>query len=401
MSLKDSEKGLLLGLAGALVCVGCGMYVAKPSFEEAKRLETECIQLQERLADLQRKQAKKDEYVQGIQDYTEAFEEIVNHFPADLNQEITIMFLQGIKDDNEFGIAGLEMGEKELFYTLGDSIADATVTDTASTTTEASTTQTSSASTDLVVEGEATEDDSYQCYRASFPMTYYGSYKSLKHVIDYIDQYTDRMTVNSLDVTYDAENDEYNGSIEMKCYAIEGKDRAPRELEMNEVEIGVDNIFTGAGDSNSKANKLTKYDDQDGAEIESNYDFYAMLNAASSDVSAKVVGQNGTGKEASVISNSDNEVSTLTYEVYEKDGKNYCKYTLDNSTSYEAEITSAEDVKLLIQSSARKNDDDKAGIRVTIRNTTDLPVYVKVSGDDSVSPRVNIVSKTGSVKVYK
>ena len=125
-----------------------------------------------------------------------------------------------------------------------------------------------------------------------------------------------------------------------------------------------------------------------------------MVNAASSDVSAKVVGQNGAGKESTVISNSDNGISTVKYEIYETDGKNYCKYTLDNQTSYEAEITSAEDVKILVQSSERKNDEDQVKVKITVENSTDLPVYVKVSGDDAVSPRVNI-TKTGMVKVYQ
>ena len=58
-------------------------------------------------------------------------------------------------------------------------------------------------------------------------------------------------------------------------------------------------------------------------------------------------------------------------------------------------------MKLLLQSSARKDGDDKVGIRVTINNTTKLPVYVKVTGDDATSARVEIASKTGSVKVYK
>ena len=125
-----------------------------------------------------------------------------------------------------------------------------------------------------------------------------------------------------------------------------------------------------------------------------------MLNAASSDVSAKVVGQNGTDKNSSVITNSDNSISTINYDFYEKDGKNYCKYTLDSSQSYEAEITSAEDVKLLISSSARKDDEDQVKAKITISNSTSMPVYVKVSGDDTVSPRVSI-SKTGLVKVYQ
>ena len=96
----------------------------------------------------------------------------------------------------------------------------------------------------------------------------------------------------------------------------------------------------------------------------------------------------------------DNTISSITYDFYEKDGKTYCKYTLDNSMSYEAEVTSAEDVKLLIQSSERKNDEDMVAAKVVIRNSTSLPIYVKVSGDDTVSPRVT-VAKSGSVKVYQ
>ena len=125
-----------------------------------------------------------------------------------------------------------------------------------------------------------------------------------------------------------------------------------------------------------------------------------MINAASSDVSAKVVGQNGAGKDASVLSNSDNGISTIKYEIYETDGKNYCKYTLDDQNSYEAEITSAEDVKILVQSSERKNTDDQVKVKITVDNKTALPVYIKVSGDDTVSPRVNI-TKNGLVKVYQ
>ena len=208
------------------------------------------------------------------------------------------------------------------------------------------------------------------------------------------------MTVNSLSISY-TDADTYEGSMDIFCYSVEGESRPERSIDLNQVEIGVDNIFGGsAGASGSSSSTLNKYDENDGADIETNYDFYTMVNAASSDVSAKVVGQNGAGKDSSVISNSDNSISTVKYEIYELDGKNYCKYTLDNQNSYEAEITSAEDVKLLIQSSARKNDDDQVKVKITIDNQTALPVYVKVSGDDSVSPRVSI-TKTGLVKVYQ
>lgn len=417
MKLKDTEKALLLGLVGVAAVVLVFMYVAKPNYEQVQTINTEITQLQARLAELNQKQANREQYIADTEKYNSDFNDLLDAFPADMNQEITIMFLDGIKTDNDFALQSLEMGQKEQFYTLGQGGGDAslgttgtdttTSTEAASTeagaTTEAAST-TEAATGDTLTEDTITGDDAtYKCFRAAFPIDFYGSYDSLKDVINYVAGYQDRMTINTLEVDFDAENNVYTGALDLYCYSIESSERPERQIDLNEVEIGVDNIFdtdvqVGGSDSDSS---LNKYNENNGAALENNYDFYAMLNSATSDVSAKIVGQNGMGKEASIISNADNSVSTLTFDFYEKDGKNYCKYTLDDSTSYEAEVTSAEDIKVLLQSSARKNDDDDVGIRVTIRNTTSLPVYVKVSGDDSVSPRVDIASKSGSVKVYK
>lgn len=421
MKLKDTEKALLLGLVGVAAVVLVFMYVAKPNYEQVQTINTEITQLQARLAELNQKQANREQYIADTEKYNSDFNDLLDAFPADMNQEITIMFLDGIKTDNDFALQSLEMGQKEQFYTLGQGGGDAslgttgsdttTSTEAASTETGATTAATTEAAStteaatgDTLTEDTITGDDAtYKCFRAAFPIDFYGSYDSLKDVINYVAGYQDRMTINTLEVDFDAENNVYTGALDLYCYSIESSERPERQIDLNEVEIGVDNIFdtdvqVGGSDSDSS---LNKYNENDGAALENNYDFYAMLNSATSDVSAKIVGQNGMGKEASIISNADNSVSTLTFDFYEKDGKNYCKYTLDDSTSYEAEVTSAEDIKVLLQSSARKNDDDEVGIRVTIRNTTSLPVYVKVSGDDSVSPRVDIASKSGSVKVYK
>ena len=411
MKLKDSEKSLIFIVVGVAIMLLSIVYVAKPKYENIQALNTEIGQLQSRLTLLQQKQADRDKYLAGIDEYNNAFNDVMASFPTDLNQEVTIMFLEGIKEDNDFSISSLTLGEKEQFYTLGLNGGDAALTDgssnaTTEATTEATTTEATSESTDTasadgsLEEGTYVDENAYTCYRADFPITYTGSYESLKDVISYINNFSSRMTINAIDIAYEAEGDVYSGNLDLKCYSIESADRAQSNMELNEVETGVNNIFNGGGSGNSSESKnLNKYDENDGAAIVNNYDFYVMLNPATSDVSAKVAGQNGSGKDASVVSNSDNSVSTMTYEFYAKDGKNYCKYDLDG-TSYEAEVTSAEDIKLLIQSSARKDNDDKAGIRVTIKNSTDLPVYVKVSDDDATSPRVNIANRSGAVKVY-
>lgn len=397
MKLKDSEKSLLLGILGVIIAVVGIVYVAKPNIEAKQGIDAEIVQLQERLDRLNALQANREQYIADTERFNAEFEKILASFPADLNQEISVMFVEGIKDSNDFDVSSLGLGRPEQFYTLGLGGGDASL-DTAAPA-EGETTE--APAEGALTEGAAAPSAEYQCYRAAFPISYTGSYQALKDVVSYVNNYSERMTVNTLDITYNADADLYTGNLNMYCYAIQGPDRDERKINLDNVPIGVDNIFDGEPTAaDAEISSLNKYDENEGAAIESSYDFYAMLNPASSDVSAKVVGQNGAGKEASVISNSDNTVSTLAFEFYEKDGKNYCKYTLDNSASYEAEVTSAEDIKLLLQSSARKDDGDKAGVRVTIRNTTSLPLYVKVSGDDAVTPRVNIASKSGSVKVY-
>lgn len=408
MKMKDTEKAILVVLVGIAALALSIFYFIKPNIEEKQAIDAECVQLDNKLQDLLSKEARREEYLAGIDTYNDKFEAVLSAFPPDLKQEVTIMFVQGIRDDNDFDVSSLGLGMPEQFYTLGLNGGDALLEGAESTdggegaegTEGEAGTENAEAGPELV-EGEAPVDTSeYRCYRAAFPIAYSGSYDSLKEVINYVNNFSNRMAIDTIDIAYDAEGDLYSGNLNMMCYSIESDDRPQTNMELNEVEIGIDNIFIGSGSGSSASSSLTKYDENDGAAITSNYDFYTMLNPATSDVSAKVVGQNGTGKEASVISNSDNSVSSVNYDFYELDGKNYCKYTVDNSTSYEAEVTSAEDVKILLQSSSRKDDDDKVGIRVTIRNTTTIPVYIKISGDDAVNPRVNIVSKTGAVKVY-
>ncbi len=407
--ITSGQKALLIGLLGVAIAAIAIMYVAMPNWNEVKSLKGEIQTLQARLTELQGKQAKRDQYLAETEEYEGKFNEILDSFPSDLNQEISIMFVQGIKEDNDFTVSSLGLGEKEQFYTLGLGGGDAAIEGqdgtTTEATTEASTEATTETTTDTANSEEGTDSltdtSGYVCYRAAFPISYAGSYSAVKDVVSYVDNYKDRMVVDKIDIAYDAESDLYTGSMNLMCYAIESPDRPERSITLDEVETGVDNIFVGSGSTGESDSSLNKYDENDGAAIVNDYDFYAMLNAAGSDVSAKIVGQNGTGKDASVISSSDNTVSTLSFDFYEENGKTYCKYVLDGSTSYTAEVTSAEDVKLLIQSSAKKNDEDNVGVRVTINNTSQLPVYVKVADDDAASGRVNIASKSGSVKIYK
>ena len=94
MKMTNSTKSALLVLIGILICGGSILYFAKPNFEERQNIEAECVSLQTRLDDLLRKEADRPKYEAGIVEYEQKYQDVLSAFPADMNQEILIMFMQ-------------------------------------------------------------------------------------------------------------------------------------------------------------------------------------------------------------------------------------------------------------------------------------------------------------------
>ena len=64
------------------------------------------------------------------------------------------------------------------------------------------------------------------------------------------------------------------------------------------------------------------------------------------------------------------------------------------------EFDPGEDLTVLIQSSEIKDADDANAVAVSVENSSDKTLYVKVAGDETAS-RVKITNKSGSVIVYR
>lgn len=402
MNMSASNKNMIMVIIGIIILVATYFLGVSKMLEQKKTIDNEVTQLQTHYNELLQKSQNKEIYEQGIVEYGQRFDEKMNEFPASLDQEYTIEFIEGIRQAYDFDTKTLSMGEPEQFYILGASAnasanLDATATSAAETTEAPATEAAADGAVGTPAAVEPSPETDNICYKAEFPITYEGSYDGIKEMLDYVANYRYRMTVDTTNIAYDEENDLYTGDIVLSCYAIAGPDRSDDPLNLD-IESGKSNIFTNGGASTSATKGMTKYDDNDGAAISSSYDVYVMLNPADSDVSAKAIGQKG--KTASEVKSSENTEEDLKLDFYAKDGKNYVTYTL-GTKSYEAEITSADDATVYVTSAARKDAEDKSSVKVTISNTMSIPVYVKVSGDDATSPRFNVTSKSGQVKIYK
>ncbi len=222
-TLTRGQRNLILFILGVCILFFPIRYFAVAQFDEKKSIEATCAERTSYYNELKEMDENRAVYLAAIEDYKAGYESILAEFPADLYQENTIMYLQGIKDEYSFDFPTVTLGEESLFYTLGTGASgDATLEDDTTT---------------------AAVGDTYECYAASFPTTYESaSYDSIKDVVTYIEDYEYQMSVDSIDISYDEEDDVYSGKMTFTAYSVNGGDRTTEQVDVT-VQTGKSNIF--------------------------------------------------------------------------------------------------------------------------------------------------------------
>lgn len=225
-SITKGQRNLLLFILGLAILILPIRFLAMSNFDEKKTIENTKNERLTYYNDLKAKDANRQQYIDDTEKFQKQYEEILAAFPAALYQDNTIMYLQGVKDKYKFNFPSVTMGEETLFYTLGTGAAG-----------------------DVAVGGEETvtldtaaASDGYNCYTASFPVSYEGDYKDIKDVIDYIKSGDFRMTLDDISIAFDDQTGKYIGNMTISSYAVSGEDRTTDHADVN-VQTGTNNIF--------------------------------------------------------------------------------------------------------------------------------------------------------------
>lgn len=231
-SITKGQRNLLLFLLGIAILVVPIRFFAMSNFDDKKSLDNQKKERETYYNELKAKDADRQRYIDDTEKYQQDYQAIIAKFPSELYQDNTIMYLQGVKDKYKFDFPSVSMGEETLFYTLGTGAAgDVTAAGTDTT-----------ASGDVTLDQDSTTTSGYNCYSASFPVSYEGDYKDIKDVIDYIKTGDYRMTLDNISIAFDEGSGKYNGAMTITSYAVNGEDRNTDHADVN-VQIGTNNIF--------------------------------------------------------------------------------------------------------------------------------------------------------------
>lgn len=373
--MNDTYKKVILAVLAVGAIVGA-WFICKPINAETESVMREVASLTQRYNTLMQLKANQAQYEADIETNHALFNDKLDEFPSNLNQEYQIEFVQGVRNNEniDYNVTVQGMTKPTAFYVLGGTTLEGEVA-------------TESPEGDI-------SDDKYSSYTSTMTFSYEGSYEGIKAFVNYAASYQYRMTIDNVTVAKEGEIDDfYKGSMTVTIYSISGKGREEvPEIDLDDINTGVDNLFTSGGSSNA----VSKFASDNGESIKNDYDVYVTVNPASSDTSGKTVGTKSGGNTVTSAKNESEVVSI----VVSQEGSTYTVQYGIGSKKEIKDFDPGEDLTVLIQSSDIKDADDKNAVAVSVENSSDKTLYVKVAGDETAS-RVKITNKSGSVIVYR
>lgn len=376
IKISDRDKKLLLGLViGVILFIAYKLFTSLSDANVEK--EAELKTLKETYADLSAKNGNRKRYVEDTEEYEKMYQDVVNSYNTSLSQEQILVFLGMVEKNTGVWLKQTGLSNISSVYTFGE----VTSTNPATAGQKVYTTDYTGISTQLNL--------SYEC-----------TYDDLKKVLQYLEDYGKKATVNDMSFSYSESTDIVTGSMSVTMYAITGSDREVEDVTIRDVAVGTDNIFSS--DTFITIGTDGSYRDK----IINDYDLYLIMNQTGSDMDTVAMGQANDPSNETAVSSDKDGLETVELRITGTNGNYKVSYKVGGNLypamDYKdgAPLICGDSLDFLIISKPRTGIDDNTRVNLTIINESDMTLNVATINDDTTSPRLNIESTQGTVVFY-
>lgn len=367
MEVSERDKKLMLVLLSVLMLGAAYMLGYQKLSDKADEYKQEYKEMKVKEADLLEKQDSIEDYEKSIISFENAYNSIISQYGNGTTQTFQIDFLNRIERATNVWIKSVSFQAAAQIYTFGN----------IQTTNPAGSGY--AYSTDLAG------------YSNTFTIAYEGQYEEWKSFIKYLNTYFSKNVIENISMSYSDITGEVSGTMTFNVYSIAGNDDTYVEPEFN-VDTGTDNIFM------SDVLGTAEVTDSTGDYIFTDYDYYMSINQVAAGIDACTIGRRDDITGKSVLTGNENDVMEASLKLEGSGGSYTVTYKLGDN-EYKEESAPGKALELLILSSGRTSDNDNAGVSLTIENKSDIPINIKVFGDDEES-RVKFKQTTGNIVIY-
>ena len=265
-TLADKDKKVLM-ILGALVILALAWFLGYQKFNEQREtVVTENDQLAMEVSQLRAKVSKKAQVEADTEKKNARTEQVLLAYPSELRTQDAInRFDQLEKKVKGLTITTENFTMNQIFFQDGAALeevvaqnadSDAQSKDANSGNSTASgnnaqnsTNNTANAATneaaaaDNAQNAQSTDTGNYTGYRSDVGITFATDYKSLKSVLNFINNYSERMNVSNVNTSSDEGSKALQCTMTVQMFSVGGQAKEYKDLTLSGVPLRKDNIF--------------------------------------------------------------------------------------------------------------------------------------------------------------
>ena len=265
-TLADKDKKVLM-ILGALVILALAWFLGYQKFNEQREtVATANDQLAMEVSQLRAKVSKKAQVEADTEKKNARTEQVLLAYPSELRTQDAInRFDQLEKKVKGLTITTENFTMNQIFFQDGAALEqvvaqnaddDAQSKDANSGNSTASgnnaqnsTNNTANAATneaaaaDNAQNAQSTDTGNYTGYRSDVGITFATDYKSLKSVLNFINNYSERMNVSNVNISSDEGSKALQCPMTVQMFSVGGQAKEYKDLTLSGVPLRKDNIF--------------------------------------------------------------------------------------------------------------------------------------------------------------
>ncbi len=250
ISIRD--KKILLMFFGVAIFGAGYLFGYKPQMDEAESYRAKSVPVQEHLGKLVEMAKKKDFYVEETASIQKKIDEYTAQFPADVKEEDGILLANSMENTLDMSFSNVGLGSREFVASM-----DGSTQEEAEQQQQTLSEQNNAKTQEQIdeIEGkdstEEKEEDAAASVDSTLPVLYRtqdtlqftGTYAGLKDIAGYLSDQNGRITVDSVNASFDSSTGNLTGTLTVNLFSMTGTSNSYTEPDAGSVAHGTGNIF--------------------------------------------------------------------------------------------------------------------------------------------------------------
>ncbi|WP_097015833.1 hypothetical protein [Anaerocolumna aminovalerica] len=229
--LSEREKNLLFILLIFIILFCSYQFGYVKLTGKIDTLSSENLELSVKLNDLKQKDVAKEKYIEETDKMLADTQDMFNHLATSMTQDKNTIFVTKLEKEADMIVSAISFGDITHIYD-SNRVMDNTTDQTANDTSNGSDT------TDVTAEGKGLKG-----YQSSITINYQTNYGGLKKAIDFINNYHEKMRIQSITAAFDSTTGNLTGTITIDLFMVSGEGQEAELFDIYRIDLGTDNIF--------------------------------------------------------------------------------------------------------------------------------------------------------------